>query len=53
MTKVWLFAFDNTDDCPDKGCQDAQVMKCDMSISGELHDIVKERVMISHGAAFF
>ena len=53
MAEMRFFAFDDTDNCPDKRLENAQVMERKMAIVDELHDIVKERVMISHGAACF
>jgi predicted enzyme related to lactoylglutathione lyase len=51
MAEMWLLAFDDAYNCPNKRLENAEVMKRDVAIPDELHDIVKERVMISHGAA--
>ncbi len=48
---MWLFAFDDTNDSPNKRLDYLQVMEGDMTIPNELYDIVKERVMISRGTA--
>lgn len=53
MAEMRLFTFDDTDYRPSEGLQYPQIVEGIMDIPNELHDIVKERVMISHGAAFF